>query len=101
MAEHCERNPTAMMSMLQLASSVVAFLFSIAATSANEGLHLKSYSEAQVEGCYIHNQTMGVCFDIGKGHIKLLKTTGEQILVYKELGPDMLSYQVLDQSFIG
>ena len=100
MAEYCERNPTAMMS-IQLASSVVALLFFIAATSANEELHLKSYSEAQVEGCYIHNQTMGVCFDIGKGHIKLLKTTGEQILLYRELGPDMFFYQVLDQGFIG
>ena len=90
-----------MISMLQLASSVVALLFSITATSANEGLHLKSHSEAQVEGCYIHNQTMGVCFDIGKRHIKLLKTTGEQILHYRELGPDMLFYQVLDQAFIG
>ena len=90
-----------MISMLQLVSSVVALLFSIAATSANEGLHLKSYSEAQVDGCYVHNQTMGVCFDIGKGHIKLLKTTGEQLLLYRELGPDMFFYQVLDQGFIG
>ena len=87
--------------MLQLVSSVVALLFSIAATSANEGLHLKSYSEAQVEGCYVHNQTMGVCFDIGKGQIKLLKTTGKQILLYRKLGPDMFLYQVLDQGFIG
>ena len=90
-----------MISMLQLVSSVVVLLFSIAVTSANEGLHLKSHSEAQVEGCYIHNQTMGVCFDVGKGHVKLLKTTGEQILLYRELGPNMLFYQVLDQAFIG
>lgn len=90
-----------MMSMLQLASSIVAILFSIAAISANQGLHLKSHSEAQVEGCYIHNETMGVCFDIGKRHMKLLKTTGEQILLYRELGPEMLFYQVLDQAFIG
>ena len=90
-----------MTSALQFASPVIAILFSIATTSANQGLHLKSYSEAQVEGCYIHNQTMGVCFDIGKGHMKLLKTTGEQILLYKEFGPDMLFYQVLDQAFIG
>ena len=89
------------MMSIQLASSVVALVFCITATSAIEGLHLKSYSEAQVEGCYIHNQTMGVCFDIGKGHIKLLKTTGEQILLYRELGPDMFFYQVLDQGFIG
>ena len=101
MAERFERNPTVMIFMLHLASSVVALLFSITATSANEGLHLKSHSEAQVEGCYIHNQTMGVCFDIGKGHIKLLKTTGEQIVLYRELGPDMMFYQVLDQAFFG
>ena len=89
--------------MLQLASSIVAILFSIAATSdsANQGLHLKSHSEAQVEGCYIHNETMGVCFDVSKGHMKLLKTTGEQILLYREFSPDMLFYQVLDQAFIG
>ena len=101
MAERCERNPIAMIFMLQLAGSVVVLLSSIEATSANEGLHLKSNSETKVEGCYIHNQTMGVCFDIGKGHIKLLKTTGEQILLYRELGPDMMFYQVLDQAFIG
>ena len=89
--------------MLQLASSIVVILLfiNITATSANQRLRLKSHSEAQVEGCYIHNETMGVCFDIGKGHMKLLKTTGEQILLYRELGPDMLLYQVLDQAFIG
>lgn len=90
-----------MTSMFQLASSVVAILFSMAATSADKGLHLKSHSENQVEGCYIHNQTMGVCFDISKGFMRLLKTTGEQILLYKEFGPEMLLYQVLDQAFIG
>ena len=90
-----------MTSMLQLASLVVAILFSMAASSADQGLHLKSHSEDQVEGCYIHNQTMGVCFDISKGFMRLLKTTGEQILLYKEFGPEMLSYQVLDQAFIG
>ena len=80
--------------------SFVAILLSIAAASADQGLHLKSYSEEQVEGCYIHNQTLGVCFDIGKGFMKLLKTTGEQIVLHKELGPKMLFYQVLDQAFI-
>ena len=79
----------------------VAILLSIAAASADRGLHLKSYSDEQVEGCYIHNQTLGVCFNISKGFTKLLKTTGEQIVLYKELGPKMLFYQVLDQAFIG
>ena len=81
--------------------SFVAILFSIEANSGDRALHLKSYSEEQVEGCYIHNQTLGVCFDISKGFMKLLKTTGEQILLYKELGPQMLFYEVLDQAFIG
>ena len=89
------------MSMLQLASSIVAILSFKTGSSANQGLHLKSHSEAQVEGCYIHNETMGVCFDIGKDQMKLLKTTGEQILLYRDFGPDMLFYQVLDQAFIG
>ncbi|XP_078350851.1 uncharacterized protein LOC144635639 [Oculina patagonica] len=81
--------------------SFVAILFSIAATSADQALHLKSYSEDQVEGCYIHNQTLGVCFDIRKDLMKLLKTTGEQIVLHMKLGPEMLFYQVLDQTFIG
>ncbi|KAL9955007.1 hypothetical protein ACROYT_G042603 [Oculina patagonica] len=81
--------------------SFVAILLSITATSGDRALHLKSYSEDEVEGCYIHNQTLGVCFDISEGFMKLMKTTGEQIVLYKKLGPEMLFYQVLDQAFVG
>ena len=107
-AEHCAgetdwnrsqiNHPTA---MAFIPVTFVAILLSIVAASADQGLHLKSYSEEQVEGCYIHNQTLGVCFDIGKDSMKLLKITGEQIVLYKELGPKMFLYQALDQAFIG
>ena len=83
-------------------ASVVVILCLIGTVSADRlALNFKSYSEEKVEGCYIHNQTLGVCFDIGKGLMNLLKTTGEQIVLYKELGPKTIFYQVLDQAFIG
>ena len=79
--------------------SLVVIVSPTAATSADQNLHLKSYSEEQVEGCYIYNQTLGVCFDISKGFMKLLKTTGEQIVLYKELGPKIFFYQVFGSGF--
>ena len=81
-----------------------ATLFSVAAISdakLTQGLHLDKYSEEQVKGCYTHNQTLGVCFDVRKGFMKMTKSTGEEIVLYVELGPDVIFYQVLDQAFVG
>ena len=70
-------------------------------TAEDKGLRLKSYSEGEVKGCYKHNQTLGICFDVKKGSMKITKTTGEGIVHYLELGQDKLFYQVLDQAFVG
>ena len=51
--------------------------------------------------CYNYNQTLGICFDVRKSSMQLLKTTGEKIVFYMELGPNMFYYQVVDQGFIG
>ena len=69
--------------------------------AADKGLHLKSYSEDEVKGCYEHNQTLGVCFDVKKGSMKIQKTTGEVIVLYQELGQDMFLCQILGQAFLG
>ena len=77
-------------------------LVSLACSSAaDKGLRLKSYSKDEAKGCYKHNQTFGVCFDMKRGSMKIEKTTGEDIVHYQELGPDMFLYQVVDQDFIG
>jgi len=54
-----------------------------------------------VKGCYNYNQTLGICFDVRKSSMKLLKITGEKIVFYMDLGPNMFYYQVVDQGFIG
>ena len=69
--------------------------------SLPQGLRLTAYSEKQVKGCYNYNQTLGICFDVRKRSMKLLKTTGEKIVFYMKLGPNMFYYQVVDQGFIG
>ena len=69
--------------------------------SVPQGLRLTTYSEKQVKGCYNYNQTLGICFDVRKSAMKLLKTTGEKIVFYMELSPNMFYYQVVDQGFIG
>lgn len=68
---------------------------------ADQGLHLKSCSEDEVNGCYEFNQTLAVCFDVQKNSIVIKKTTGERLVQYHNLGREMFFYQVLDQSFIG
>ena len=70
-------------------------------TPATQRLRLMSYSEEEVNGCYEYNQTLGVCFDVKKGSMKIQKTTGEVIVYYEELGPGMFFYQVLEQAFVG
>jgi len=96
--------------MAILASPISVFLavatqYSIVAVShskpASQGLHLQSFSEEKVKSCYEHNQTLGVCFDVKKGSMKIAKTTGEEIVHYQELGPVMFFYQILDQAFVG
>ena len=85
---------------------VAGTLCSVVASSDAEafvpqGLRLTTYSEKQVKGCYSYNQTLGICFDVRKSSMNLLKTTGEKIVFYMDLGPDMFYYQVVDQGFIG
>lgn len=65
------------------------------------GLRLESYSEEQVKGCYNYNQTLSICFDVGKDFMKLATKTGEEIVFHMELGPNMFYYNVLGRGFIG
>ena len=78
--------------LMSLACSCVA---------ADKALHLKSYSEDEVKGCYEHNRTLGVCFEVEKGFMKIQKTTGEVIVLHQELGQGMFLCQILDQAFLG
>lgn len=84
---------------------VVATVLSIVAIShskpAIQELRLDSYSEERVEGCFIYNQTLGVCFDVRKGFMKITKATGEEIAFYQELSKHEFFYQILDQAFVG
>lgn len=64
-------------------------------------LHVQNFSEKEVKGCYNYNQTLGICFDVRKGFMKLLKKTGETIVFYQKLGSNMFYYDVLAQGFIG
>ena len=66
-----------------------------------QGLYLESFTEQQVKGCYIYNHTLGICFDVEKGFMKLLKTSGEVIVFYQELGSNTFYYSVLNEGFIG
>lgn len=88
--------------MAVLTLTTVALLsLAFCCVASQKGLHLRSYSEDEVRGCYEYNQTLGVCFDAKKGAMKIKKTTGEEIVHYRDLGHDMFLYQVLDQPFIG
>ena len=87
--------PTSTISVL-LAAAMLFLTATISDAKPAQGLHLNKYSEEQVKGCYIHNQTLGVCFDVRKGFMKMTKSTGEEIVLYVELGPGMNFYQVLD-----
>ena len=80
--------------------AVLCSMFGVSASMSTE-LRLDSYSEDQVKGCYIHNQTLGVCFELEKDSMKITKTNGEQVVFYTKLDHDMLYYQILDQGFIG
>ena len=100
----CNLNSAVTMSVASISLlSVVAVLCSMFAVSASMStvLRLDSYSEDQVKGCYIHNQTLGVCFELEKDSMKITKTNGEQVVFYTKLDHDLLYYQILDQGFIG
>ena len=95
---------TAMMmtSTLLVAATLCSVVLSLdSEATVPQGLRFQSYSEQQVKGCYNYNQTFGICFDVRKGSMKLLKTTWEEIVTYMELSPNMFYYQVMDQGFIG
>ncbi|KAL9955001.1 hypothetical protein ACROYT_G042595 [Oculina patagonica] len=87
--------------MLSVAAVLCLVIVSSDCKPNVQGLHLESYSEQQVKGCYNYNQTLGICFGVRKGFMKLLKTTGEAIVFFQELGSNMFYYNVLDQGFIG
>ena len=89
---------TALLSVLFVA---IVLCSSVAISDAMPtGLRLDSYSEEQVNGCYIHNQTLGICFDAQKDSMKIAKTTGEEVVVSLKLDKDIFYYQILDQGFI-
>jgi len=62
--------------------SVVAVLFPLMLSSdgkpAVQGPHLESYSEVKVKGCFNYNQTLGICFDVGKDVMKLATQTAHK-----------------------
>ena len=66
---------------MALFTALTVVLVSLACSSvvADGGLHLKSYSEDEVKGCYEHNRTLGVCFDVKTGSVKVEKPTGAVI----------------------
>lgn len=84
--------------------TVVVFCCSVASCdckSSTQAFHFEDYSEQRVKGCYYHNQTLGICFDIEQGSIKLMETAGRIIVLYQELGTDMFYYKIIDQDFLG
>lgn len=83
---------------MRIALALAGMIFSC--VFADRGLQLKSSSEDEVKGCYVFNQTLAVCFNVQKDAIVIRKSTGERLVQYHNLGPDMLYYQVMDQSFI-
>ncbi|PFX24270.1 uncharacterized protein LOC111331916 [Stylophora pistillata] len=69
--------------------------------SITQALHFEDYSEHRVKGCYYNNQTLGICFDIEQGSMKVMKTTGQIIVFYQKLGTNMFYYKIIDQDFLG
>ena len=92
---------TSIVSVLQATVTLYSIVAISVSTPVTQGLRLVSYSEEEVKGCYEYNQTLGVCFDVKKGSMKIQKTTGEVIVYYEELGPGVFFYQVLEQAFVG
>lgn len=80
--------------------SLVTVMSATRVTFSAKSLQLKNHSLGEVQGCYIHNHTLSVCFQIRKGFMKLLKMNGDEILHYRQLTPKMILYQVLDQAFV-
>ena len=91
---------TETISLLLAATALCSIVAICNSNPTVQGLRLKSYSEKEIKGCYIYNQTFGACFDVKKGFIKITKTTGEEIVLYLELGQDMFFFQALGQAFV-
>ena len=88
--------------MLLVAGTLCSVMASLdLQVSVTQGLHLTTYSQKQVKGCYNYNQTLGICFDVRKSSMQLLKTTGEKIVFYMKLGLNTFYYEVENQGFIG
>lgn len=92
---------SSLVSVLLATATLFSVITATDSKSSVQGLRLKSYSEDGVEGCYIYNQTLGVCFDVKRGSLKIRKTTGEAIVHYQDLGPKEFFYQILEQAFVG
>lgn len=88
-------------SLFPVAAGAVLCSMMTISCSKPTGIRLDSFSEGHVKGCYIFNQTLGVCFEVEKDAIKMAKTSGEVIVLYTKLGQYMFFYQILDQGFIG
>ena len=83
--------------------TAVAVLCSMMTISCSKptGFRFDGFSEGHVKGCYIFNQTLGVCFEVEQDSIKIAKTSGKVIVRYTNLGQHMFFYQIMDQGFIG
>ena len=92
---------TTSLSALLAAATLLSNVALTHSKPAIQGLRLDSYSEERVEGCFIYNETLGICFDVRKGFMKITKATGEEIAFYQELSKDEFFYQILDQAFVG
>ena len=86
---------------LLLAATALCSILAIGDSNPTvQGLRLDSNFENEIKGCFIYNQTIGACFDVKKGFIKITKTTGEEIVFYLELGQNMFFFQALGQAFV-
>lgn len=87
--------------MISLTAAVFTFIIFSCSSATDPGIQLNSYSQEEVSGCYVYNQTLGVCFDVKNGSIKLTrKSTGTVLAIFQDLGQNITLYQVLDKPFI-
>lgn len=87
--------------MISLTAAVFTFIIFSCSSATDPGIQLNIYSQEEVSGCYVYNQTLGVCFDVKNGSIKLTrKSTGTVLAIFQDLGQNITLYQVLDKPFI-
>lgn len=80
----------------------IAYSIAPAPTCDTTFLRVERLSNDYTKGCYSHNTTMGLCFDIRPGYIRLSKkNNGENIVLFYEIGGKLFYYKILDHSFFG